>query len=324
MKTRRQLLVALGAGALAAPFQSLAQQQQKVRRVGSLNSGAPNELTEAFTLAHRELGYVEGKNVLIERRFAEGRLDRLPALAADLRERTVEVIVSGGTPASQAAKEAAGKIPIVFVNASDPVGMGFVASLARPGGNITGISNIGHELTAKRLQLLKEAFPKSSRVAVFVTSDPIVASHAPEIQRAVKALAIEVLSVELLRPDGFEQALALLSKWRADSMYFLETADHFVNRKLLAEFAAKIRLPAIYPARQYAEAGGLMSYGANYEANFRRAAIFVDKILKGAKPADLPVELPTRFELVINMKTAKALGITISKELLFRADRVIE
>ncbi len=202
--------------------------------------------------------------------------------------------------------------------------MGFVASLARPGGNITGISNIGHELSAKRLELLKETFPTISRVAVLVTSDPIVASHVREIQRAAKALKIDVLSVELLRRDGLEQGLGLLSKWHADSMYFLETADHFANRKLLAEFAAKIRLPAIYPVRQYAEAGGLMSYGADYEANNRRAATYVDKILKGAKPADIPVEQPTKFELVINMKTAKTLGIKIPQSILVRADKVIE
>ena len=320
MTTRRQFLIVLGTAVPAAQTVSAAQ-HAKLRRVGVLLNAPSEVMTESL----RQLGYVEGKNVLIVRRFAEGNLERLPALAADLSQQNVEVIFAGGTPALTAAKEAAaGRIPIVFANSSDPVGMGFVASLARPGGNITGISNIGHELTAKRLELLKEIFPKSSRVAVFVTKDPIVARHVPEIQRAANKLGIEVLSVELLRRDGVERASAQLSKWRADSMYFLETSDHFSNRKALAEFAAKVRLPAIFPVRQYAEAGGLISYGADYDANYRRAAAFIDRILKGAKPADIPVELPTKFDLVINMKTAEMIGITFPPSVLARADRVIE
>ena len=333
MITRRRLVLALGAGALASPLASFAQ-QQKVYRVGMVTSDDPatsGHLAGAFTQGLRELGYIEGKNILIDRRFAEGNLDRLPALAANLVQQKVEVMFAPDGESARAAKQATGTIPIVFASVSDPIGSGFVASLPRPGGNITGISNFAQELSAKRLELLKEAFPKISRAAVFVSSESIAAVQFAEVQRAAKALGMEVLSVKAQLRDDIEQGFAQLRtwhaelrKWRANSMYFLETTNNYYNRWLLAEFAAKMRLPAIFGSKDYVKAGGLMSYGVSYESNYRRAATYVDKILKGAKPGDIPVEQPTRFELVINMKTAKALGIKIPNSILLRADTVIE
>ena len=327
MMKRRKLLIALGAGALAASLASFAQQQQKVYRVGILGTGTAASFSsyyEAFSQGLGELGYVEGKNISIERRFADGNPDRLPALAAELVQQKVDVIFASNTSSVQAARQVTGTIPIVFAVVGNPIGAGFVASLARPGGNITGASGIQWELSAKRLQILKEAFPNVSRVAVVVSSEPVVATQFAEVQRAAKILGMEVMSIEVRRRDDFEQGFTLLRKWRADSIYVAESPTNAFNSKLLAEFAAKIRLPAAYASKQYVEAGGLMSYGANYEALYRRAATYVDKILKGAKPADLPVELPTKFELVINMKTAKALGIKIPDAIRLRADEVIE
>ena len=334
MITRRRLVLAIGAGVLAAPFAAIAQQQQRIYRIGMVTSNdrlTSAHLTEAFTQGLRELGYIEGKNILIDRRFSEGNLDHLPALAANLVQQKVEVIFAPDGESARAAKQATGTIPIVFASVSDPIGSGFIASLARPGGNITGISNFAQELSAKRLELLKEAFPKIKRAAVFVSSEPIAAVQFAEVQRAAKALGMEVLAVKVqLRYDieqGFAQLRtwhAELRKWRADSMYFLETTNNYYNRKLLAEFVAKMRLPAIFGSKDYAEAGGLMSYGVSYESNYRRAATYIDKILKGAKPSDIPVEQPTKFELVINRKTAKALRLTIPQQFRLRADKVIE
>ena len=326
MKTGRAVRIALAVGALATPFSSWAQAQQRVYRIGILRSDtavSANQQVEAFTQALRELGYVERKNVLIERRFAEGILERLPALAADLVQQKVDLIVVNNTPPALAAKQATDTIPIVFTVVADPIGNGLAASFARPGGNITGTTNITNELTEKRLQLLKEAFPKVSRVAVVNSSQPISSSQFAEVQRAAKALNMDVLPIELLRQDDFERQFASVGKWRADSMYPLDNAINFNLRNSLVEFAARYRLPVIFGSKPYAEAGGLMSYGADLTANYRRAAIYVDKILKGAKPADLPVEAPTKFELVINLKTAKQIGVTIPQKVLARADRVI-
>ena len=328
--TRRAFLLAAAAWpVLAVPLASFAQ-QQKVYRVGMLSTASTTtagHMFDAFIQGLRELGYVEGKNILIERRFAEGNVDRLPALAAELVQQKVDVIFASNTPTTKAAKQMTGTIPIVFVNVTDPVGSGFVASFARPASNITGISNFNIELSAKRLQLLKEAFPKISRVAVFASSDSresATFAQVAEAERAAKALRIEVLLTDLQRRDDLERELALVRKWRADSLYFVDAPKNFFNRKLLVEFASKTRLAAVCPAKEYVEAGGLMSYGASFEAQYRRAATFVDKILKGAKPGDIPVEQPTKFELVINMKTAKALGIKFPNSILVRADNVIE
>ena len=326
--TRRAFLIALGASALA-PLASIAQQQSgKIRRIGILSNSrrqSVNDLYEVFAQRLRELGNVEGDNLVIERRFSDGNSDRLPALAAELVQLKVEVIFAANTIAVQAAKPIVGAIPIVFATVDDPVGSGFVASLARPGGTITGLSIIQNELSAKRLQLLKEAFPTISRVAVFVSpGEPVSTGQFSEVQRAAKALGLETLAVSIRNRGDFELVSAMLRKWRYDSTYVLDTGENYNNRKLLIEFAARGRLPAIFPGANQANDGGLIAYSPKIADQFRGAAKFVDKILKGAKPGDLPIEQPTKFELVINMKTAKALGITIPPSILVRADRVIE
>jgi putative ABC transport system substrate-binding protein len=327
--TRRTFLLAgIAWLTLTMPHIACGQQQPKVWRIGILHSNTratASYVTDAFTQGLRQLGYTDGKNIVIEYRFAEGNQDRLPALAADLVQQKVDVIFASNGASVQAAKRVAGTIPIVFASVGDPVGSGFAATLARPGGNITGTTIISSDLSAKRLQLLKEAFPRISRVAVFTsTESPGNDPQVAEVHRASKALGMEILSTQLGRREEFKQELALLRKWRADSIYVTESPTNSFNRKLLAEFAADARLPAVFGEKGYAEAGGLMSYGANYAVLYRRAATYVDKILKGAKPGDLPIEQPTKFELVINMKTAKALGVTIPQSVMLQTDRVIE
>jgi putative ABC transport system substrate-binding protein len=324
MNKRRTLLAALGASAFGISFTTVAQ-TPKVHRIGILFARAKSDPSlQAFMQEFRRLGYIEGQNVSIVNRFAEGHLERLPALAAELVAEKVDVIFASNTNAVQAARQATASIPIVFSVVSDPVGSGFVASLGRPGGNITGTAGISRELSAKRLQILKEMFPKTSRVAVLITDAPQVAPQLEQVQQAAKLLGINILTTQVLGRDDFESAHKRLRTWRADSIYVIESATNIKNGKLLAEFAAQIRLPAIYANSLFADAGGLISYGPNYEELFRRAAQYVDKILKGAKPADLPVEQPTKFELVVNLKTAKTLGITIPQSILVRADKVIE
>jgi putative ABC transport system substrate-binding protein len=326
MITRRRIVLALGANTIA-PLASFAQQPQKSYRVGVLAFSSPASvglMIEAFTSGLAELGYVEGKNILFERRFAAGDLGRLTTLAVELVQQKVDVIYASGTPATAAAKQATGTIPIVFANVADPVWSGFVASLARPGSNITGTSLMSFEVSAKRLEILKEAFPKISRIAVFVSSEPQVAGQFADVERAAKALKIEVLRTQFGSRDNFREELALLRKWRADAIYVVESSTNLFNRSLLAKFAAEIRLPGMFGTKAYTEGGGLMSYGASYEANYRRAATYVDKILKGAKPADIPVEQPTQFELVLNMTAAKALGIRFPNSILVQATKVIE
>jgi putative ABC transport system substrate-binding protein len=272
----------------------------------------------------RRLGYIEGQNVSIVNRIAEGNLERLPALATELVAEKVDVIFASTTNAVQAARQATTSIPIVFAVVSDPMGSGFVVSLGRPGGNITGTTSLNRELAAKRLQILKEVAPKTSRVAVLITDEPQVAPQLDQVQQAAKRLGMNILTTQVLSRDDFESARKLLRTWRADSLYVTDSVTNTLNRKLLQEFAAQVRLPAIYAQSQYADDGGLISYGANFDELFRRAAQYVDKILKGARPADLPVEQPTKFELVVNLKTAKALGIKIPQSILVRADKVIE
>ena len=324
MITRRRAVIALGAGAFTAPLAAFAQ-QQKVYHIGILTPGSPlNTSRSVFMDALRELGYVEGKHVVFEHRFAEGKLERLPALAAELVQKPLDVIYSSGTPSTLAAMKATSVIPIVFSTVGDPVGSGIVSSLARPSGNVTGTSVLAAELTAKRLQLFKEAFPKISRLAVLVASEPQVAAQFAEVQRAAMILGIGIVSIEVRRREDFNQVIAQLRKWRADSIYVTANNQNYLNRKLLADFAMEMRLPSTVPVREFTEAGGLMSYGPSYEASYRRAAIYIDKILKGAKPADLPVEQPTTFEFVINMKTAKSLGLKFPNVVMLRADKVIE
>jgi putative ABC transport system substrate-binding protein len=273
----------------------------------------------------RELGYVEGKNIAIELRSAEGKLDRLPALAAELVRLKVDIIVSFGCGPTRAAKEATSTIPIVMTNEGDPVGNGIVASLARPGGNITGLSTLAPELNGKRLELLKEIVPKFSHVAVFGTSaQPGNAQMLKEVEIAAKAFGVQLQYVDLLEPKHIETAFRAAVKGRADAVLWLVAgAVAAISRTEVADLAVKNRLPVMYALRAIVEAGGLTFYGVNLDDLDRRAATYVDKILKGAKPADLPVEQPKKFEFIINLKAAKQIGLTIPPNVLVRADKVI-
>ena len=324
---RRACLGTLAGALLAASLAAEALQAGTVARIGVLELGS--ELTsgpqEAFRQGLRELGYVQGQNIVLEYRFAEGRADRLPDFAAELVRHKVDVIVAGGTPAPLAAKHATSTIPIVMAAAGDPVGTGLVASLAKPVGNVTGLSNHSAELTGKRLQLTKEIVPGLSRVAVlWNAANPIAELVFKETEAAARTLGVQVQSVEVRGPDDFDNALPATVSGGVGALFVIDDPLVFRYLKQIADFAARNRLPATAIYKQFAEAGGLMTFGANLADLNRRAAIFVDKILKGAKPADLPVEQPTKYELVINLKTAKALGLTIPPSLLQRADQVID
>ena len=305
-----------------------AQQPTKIPRIGFLSATSLSTMSariEALRQGLRELGYVEGKNIVIEWRSAEGKADLLPALAAELVRLKVDVIVTGGPPATRAAKEATITIPIVMEQDSDPVGLGYVASLARPGGNITGLSTLASEISGKRLELLKEIIPKLSRVAVLGTSTrPGNAQSLREVELAAGAFKVQVQYLDVLDVKDIETAFRAGTKGHAEAILVLQSPGLFSQRTQVADLAVKNRLPAIYPQTEYTEAGGLMYYGANTPDLFRRAAVYVDKILKGAKPADLPVEQPTKFEFVINLKAAKQIGLTIPPNVLARADRVIK
>ncbi len=307
-----------------------AQQPTKVPRIGYLSSQEPaRESTrfEAIRLALREVGYVEGQNIVIESRYAEGKRDRYSELAAELVRLKVDIIVVvGGAMTVRAAKNATKTIPIVMTGAGrDPVEAGLVESLARPGGNVTGLTNLGTELGGKRLELLKEAVPKVARVAVlYEPASPAGVRELKEVLPvAARALGLTLRSWEVRGADGFDRVFAALNKQRPDGLYVPEGALMRANGKRIAGFALKSRLPSMYTIREAVDAGGLMSYGADLADSYRRVAIYVDKILKGAKPGDLPVEQPTKFELVINLKTAKAIGVTIPQSVLYRADKVI-
>jgi putative ABC transport system substrate-binding protein len=304
-----------------------AQEAGKVHRLGYLSragSADPPLLREAFQQGLRELGYVEGKNIIFEYRFAEGKLDRLPGLAAELVRLKCDVIVTASTPATQAAKQATTIIPIVMANVSDPVEMGLVGSLARPGGNVTGLSNLAHDLVGKRLELLKETLPKLTRVAfIWDPRNPSSTLRLKETQAAAHVFGLKLQSLEVRNPDQLASALESAVRERAGA-FIVPFSMAGIYQKQFKDFAAKNRLPLIYDTGDYmGEAGGLMSYGPKIEDLYRRAATYVDKILKGAKPADLPIEQPTKFELVINLKTAKQIGVTIPPNVLARADRVI-
>ena len=305
-----------------------AQQPPKVPRIGFLSGGSPTTSParyEVFRQGLRELGYVEGKNIVIEYRWAEGKLDRFPALAAELVRLKVDVIVTWGPTATLSAKEATNTIPIVMANDADPVGSGVVASLARPGGNITGFSTLSPELSGKQLELLKEIVPKLSRVAILGASTSTSSALAlRETELAAGALEVQLQYLDVIGPKDIETAFREAGKGRADAVLVLPTAVLSSQRKQIVYLAVKSRLPAIYPRTQYTEAGGLMSYEPNLADMWRRAATYVDKILKGTKPADLPVEQPTKFEFVINLKIAKQIGLTIPPNVLARADKVIK
>ena len=314
-------------GALLGAASAQAQQPKKVFRIGYVSTtslSAPSTSLGAFRQGLRELGYVEGKNFVIESRYAEGKPERLRALAAELVGLKVDVIVTGGSTSTRAAKEATATIPIVMLQDPDPVGNGFVTSLARPGGNITGLSSLVADLSGKRLELLKEILPKLSRLAVFGTSTNTGnATQLKETERAAGAFRMELQFVDILGPKDIETAFREASKWRADAVFALRGPVLNSERPLLVQLAAKSRLPATYPSSEFVEAGGLMSYGVNNADLERRAATYVDKIFKGRTPADLPVEQPMKFEFVINLKAAKEIGLTIPPNVLVRADRVI-
>jgi len=326
---RRAFIGTLAGALIAAPLAARAQQPRKVPRLGILitNSQASTSTqVEAFRQGLRERGYVEGQNVVIEYRFGDGEPARLPKLAAELVGLNVDLIVTGGSSPTRAAQQATRTIPIVMTIVGDPIASGLIASLARPGGNITGLTQISAELGGKRLELLKEAFPRISRVAVLV--DPASTARggiASGTRTAAEALGVKLLALELRGPNpDLDGAFRTAKSERVGALLVAAGAAQSLHRRRVVDLAAKNRLPAMYASREFVDAGGLMAYGPNVADLYRRAATYVDKILKGAKPADLPVEQPTKFELVINLKTAKALGLTIPPSVLGRADEVIQ
>jgi putative tryptophan/tyrosine transport system substrate-binding protein len=328
MMDRRRFLLTSLAGALAAPLAAGAQQTGKVPRIGILSSSSLEReqgYLAALEQGLHDLGYSEGKNLLIDRRYAAGQFDTLPDLAADLVSRKVDILVVTGTPAALAAKKVTHLIPIVSVTAGDPMGTGLITGFARPGGNVTGLTDLAAGLVTKRLELLKEVMPSAPRVAVLLNPDNSISQPQLRLTQDVgPTVGVSILSVEARRLDDIERAFATMRAKRATALLLI--ADGFLgsNRKRIIHLAAEGRLPAIYWRREFVEDGGLMSYGASVGDLYRRAATYVDKILKGAKPGDLPVEQPSKFDLVINLKTAKALGLTIPPSLLARADRIIE
>jgi putative ABC transport system substrate-binding protein len=318
---RRTFIGTLAGGLLASPFTALAQQPTKLPRIGVLG----NEDTppwEGFRQGMRELGYVDSRNVTMEWRWSEGKTERLPALAIELVQLKVDIIVASGTQAIRAAKQATSTIPIVMTVSAYPDKIGLVESLARPGGNITGLSNLGPELMGKHFELLKEIAPKVSRLAVLWNpASPVERLAFKEMLAAAPGAGVEIQSIEVRTPEDSAEAFATVT---ADALFAFGNPVNFKNRQLIADFALKRRLPSLYQERLFVESGGLVSYAPRFTDLFRRAATYVDKILKGAKPADLPVEQPTKFELVINLKTAKALVLTIPQSVLLRADEVIQ
>ena len=321
---------ALALAVLAAPLAADAQQPDRGYRIGYIGTSPLSAPTasrdvEAFRQGLRELGWVDGRNVVIEYRYSAGRSERLPALAAELVRLKVDVIIANATPATLASKQATTTIPIVGVVLADPVGAGLVTSLVRPGGNITGLAALFPELAAKRLELLKETLPGVSRVAVlWNAANPGNARQVEETKLAAQALGLKLQSVEVWGPDDVQGAFVAMTRTRPEALLTLADPLIFTHRTQIVDFAAKSRLPAIHPFRDFVEAGGLMAYGVDITDMNRRAATYVDKILRGAKPADLPIEQPTKFEFVINLKAARALGLAIPQSLLLRADRVVE
>jgi putative tryptophan/tyrosine transport system substrate-binding protein len=329
--TRRDFITLLGSAAAAWPLEARAQQPAStVRRIGFLLPGGPRTTAvrgqlEAFRQGLKEYGWFEGQNINIEYRYAEGREDALPRIATELVQLPLDVLVTEGTAASRAAKIATQTIPIVMATSTDPVGIGLVASLNRPGGNITGPSLQTGELSGKRLELLTEIVPGLARVAVLSNAlNPSIAPIVEQTKAAAQSLGIEIHVVEVQAPDKFENAFAAVTTMRAGALVVLPDPLLYGQHPSIVTFAAASHLPALFPEREVAEAGGLIAYGPSIPASFRRAAAYVDKILRGAKPADLPVEQPTKFELVVNLQTARAIGVTIPTSILLRADEVIE
>jgi len=323
---RRQFLIAAGA-LLAAPLRADAQRPAKIRRIGMLIPVSPADAAsyiEAFRQGLRKLGYVEGQHITIEPRYSEGRDERFRDLAAEMVSLKVDVIVVWGTPAARAAKAATRTIPIVSAALVDPVGTGLVASLARPGGNLTGLTSGGAELSGKSLELLAELVPGVTRVAVlWQPANPVQPVVFRETQLAAEKLKIRLQSVGVSDPNDFESAFAAIAQERPGALLIIQDLMFLAHRKRIVDLVAKTRLPAVYERKAWVDAGGLISYGVSFPDNFRRAATYVDRILKGAKPADLPVEDPTKFEFIVNLKTANAIGLTIPQSVLLRADHVI-
>jgi len=323
---RRDFITLLG-GAAAWPLAARAQQAGKLPTIGYVGGGAPisqRAWVDAFVQRLRELGWIDGRNVAIEYRWGEGRAERFAEIAAEFVRLKVDVILAGGTEAAVAAKQATSVIPIVFPSAGDPIGSRLVASLARPGGNVTGLSNLGSGLAAKRLELLREVFPELRRLAVILNADYSGGvTESDEMDVAARTLGLELIPLPIRRVEDIAPAFAGL-KGRAEGLYTIGDSLVHVHRLRINTFALAARLPTMFSQREFVEAAGLMSYGTNFPDLNRRAADFVDKILRGAKPADLPVEQPTKFEFVINLTTAKALGLDVPPSLLVRADEVIE
>jgi putative ABC transport system substrate-binding protein len=323
-----RLAVALLSLALLAAPLAAEPQQTGTRRIGFLDTSSPSparvQLWETLRQRLRELGYLEGQNIAFESRFGEGKTDQLHRLAAELVGLKVDIIVTSGTPATQAAKQATRTTPIVMTNNADPVGAGLVASLARPGGNVTGLTTQDADLGGKRLELLLQVVPRVSRLALLIDeTNPGTVLIARGTQAAAASLGVQVQSLGVRDPGELGRAFAAMKEARASALIVESSSMLFTWRERLAGLALKNRLPTMFAQRQYAEAGGLMAYAADFSDLFRRAATFVDRILKGAKPADLPVEQPTKWEFAINLKTAKALGLTIPQSVLQRADEII-
>jgi putative ABC transport system substrate-binding protein len=328
------VVVTLALGILAAPLVAEAQQTAKVYRVGLVFTTAPvsemigpdpvHPLVRSFLHGLRALGYVQGRNLVFEPRSAEGKFERFGEILEELVSLKVDVLVVAGNGLTQRAKEVTSMVPIVMTFVNDPVTDGLVASLARPGGNVTGVTGTaGPEIEGKRVELLKEALPKIRRVAFLGTKPDWEDSFGKSTQAAARAVRVTLLHAEHT-PDDYADAFARIIRERPDALLVPNTTSNFARRRLIVDFAAKSRLPGMYPVRDFTEAGGLMSYGLDFRDQFRRVAVYVDKLLKGAKPADLPVEQPTKFELVINIKTAKALGLTFPQSMFIRADEVIQ
>jgi putative ABC transport system substrate-binding protein len=325
---RREFITLVGGAAVAWPLAAAAQQGAKVPRVGFLgNSDAALEanLIGPFRDGLRALGYEQGRNIAIEYRWAEGNYDRFPALVAELLASNVDVLVTAGTPAALAIKKATTSVPVVMIAVGDPVGTGLVPSLARPGGNLTGLSSIAPDLEGKRLELLREVVPRLSRVGMFVNSlNPFHTGSVQQARTAAQALGIQLQLLDVRAAEDLDAAFAAILKERPEALFILADRVFLHNRARMMDFAARQRLPNINAYHELVQAGGLMSFGPSYEDMHRRAAIYVDKILKGARPADLPIEQPTKFTLVINLKAAKAIAVDVPPILVARADEVIE
>jgi putative tryptophan/tyrosine transport system substrate-binding protein len=324
---RRQLLIIAGV-LLAAPLATLAQQARPIRRIGFLASSSAERAKSrlaSFRQALRELGYVEGQDVVVDQRYASGRSEDLPKLAVELVRLKVDVLVTEGTPAARAAKTATSTIPVIMGSAGNPVGAGLVASLARPGANVTGLSNSSSDLVLKRLELLKTVVPSTSHIAVLLNpANPTNPLELKQLQSIAPSLGVTLSSYDVRGVDDIERAYEAMRAQPRGAVLLAGDGIFGFHRERIVALAASNRLATLYPARHFVDSGGLMSYATNFDDLFRRAASYVDKVLKGAKPADLPIEQPTRFELVINLKTAKALGITVPQSVLVRADELLE